>query len=165
MLDHEAVPRAADRVALHGSYELARVLSLATQRASVEWTDAEHVAAIQAHVEITLEAMWRDRLQATADAAMPWRQHPRPSVSHAGPPATQATDSAAAAAEAAAAAAVQQQHASERTPRRMARAEAKAAREAARQALREENAALKEMNQSLCSKLEVSHFDRTPPQH
>ena len=139
MLDHESVPRANERTHLHGAFELAKVITVVTQRCAAEWTDAEHVAAISAHVEITLEAMWQDKLSATADAAMPWRvKSTTPSL---GTPRDRAGEHASA-------------DPAEARPRRPTKQEARTAREAARKALRDENTALKEMNQDLISRLE-----------
>ncbi len=61
LLDPAASPRAADRVALASEFSIAHVVHLVNKRIRSEFTEADQVAAIGQHVEVILEALWRDK--------------------------------------------------------------------------------------------------------
>ena len=69
LLDPKASPLAADRVILANDFELPRVLATVSRRCRSELADTDNVTAINAHVELLLEAMWRDKMDAAITSA------------------------------------------------------------------------------------------------
>ena len=60
LLDPNTVALAAHRVAIAKEFELARVMAVSTKRCEGDFAASDHATAISAHVELILEAMWRD---------------------------------------------------------------------------------------------------------
>ena len=69
LLDAQALPRAAQRVALHADFELAHVFATVYQRCRTDYAETEHAPAISAQVEHILETMVRDKWAAKWESA------------------------------------------------------------------------------------------------
>ena len=61
LLDPALSPRAADRISLANEFGITQVVQLVRKRIRSEFSDVDQVGAIGQHVEVILEALWRDK--------------------------------------------------------------------------------------------------------
>ena len=85
LLDPKTLDEPSARVELANGLELARVMKIVTRRCRSEFASADHVSAINAHVELILEGIWRDNELAAEEmgavlVAAPQGSSPSPNV-------------------------------------------------------------------------------------